>query len=854
LHPTTAVATLWAAAVAAAPVEQQAGPAAQISPPAISSRVDAIYPPEALASGAEADVIVEVTVGADGRTSDPRVVASGGPAFDTAALEAVGRWTFTPALEGGQAVPVRIRIPFSFRLPPRAAAPVEAPATPGSPAGAPPVPAPAAPPAPPGPSSGPGEPAAGEGPLEATVRGRAQAPSRGSADYHVDVGQLALVPRKAADELLKLAPGILLTNEGGEGHASQIFLRGFDAREGQDIEISVAGVPVNEAGNLHGNGYADVHFVIPEVVESLRVLEGPFDPRQGNFAVAGSAEYELGLAERGLGVQAGAGSYGTRRVLVLWGPPGASPHTFGAAEVYRTDGFGQNRDAVRGSAIGQYEGRAGGLTYRVTAQGYSASWHSAGVLREDDYESGGYGFFDTYDFGQGGTATRFSLSGELEGSAGSFTHRNQVFLIGSSSRLRENFTGFLLDPQEPLQPLHPQRGDLIDQSTEATTLGARGFARTSFTALGFRQEAEVGYLARYDVTDGTQYRIQAANGHPYRKDLDLLSHVVDMGVYADLSLSLLPWLSVRGGARVDLFTFDVLNRCAVHSVAHPSPTNPPGDQSCISQEEFGKYREPVQPAVTASSALQPRVSALVTPLPRLTLSASYGEGVRAIDPQYVTQDVATPFASARAAELGASYALDVAGATLALRTAVFGTRVDQDLVFSESAGRNTLGGPSTRLGWLAALRATGAWIDEALNATVVRATFDDTKTLIPYVPDLVIRSDTSLWHALPLPGAVPVLGSAGVGITYVGPRPLPYGERSDRIFTIDASASLERRPLKLTVSASNLLDTLYRLGEYNYTSDFHSQPAPTLVPERHFTAGAPRLVMVTLEVLLGGKS
>src|SRR5438309_666672 len=143
---------------------------------------------------------------------------------------------------------------------------------------------------------------------EVRVHGRPEPPSRGASDFYLRVGELARVPRQNATELLKLAPGILLTNEGGEGHAEQVFLRGFDAREGQDIEFSVNGVPINEAGNLHGNGYADTHFIIPELVDSLRVVEGPFDPRQGNYAVAGSAEYHLGLAERGLFAKLSAGS------------------------------------------------------------------------------------------------------------------------------------------------------------------------------------------------------------------------------------------------------------------------------------------------------------------------------------------------------------------------------------------------------------------------------------------------------------------------------------------------------------------------------------------------------------------
>src|SRR5205823_10512421 len=170
----------------------------------------------------------------------------------------------------------------------------------------PPAPPPTPPPAPPPPPATAPSPATppptetAPPTYESKVTGRREAPSRGASDYHVDVEKLSLVPHQNAADFLKLAPGILLTNEGGEGHAEQVFLRGFDAREGQDIEFAVDGVPINESGNLHGNGYSDTHFIIPELIESLRVLEGPFDPRQGNYAVAGSAEYHLGLRERGL--------------------------------------------------------------------------------------------------------------------------------------------------------------------------------------------------------------------------------------------------------------------------------------------------------------------------------------------------------------------------------------------------------------------------------------------------------------------------------------------------------------------------------------------------------------------------
>ena len=71
--------------------------------------------------------------------------------------------------------------------------------------------------------------------------------------------------------------------------------------------------------------------------------------------------------------------------------------------MYQTDGFGQNRDARRATALGQLERAIGddGL-WRLTTGAYLSDYHAAGVIREDDYLAGRKGFYDTYDFGQGG--------------------------------------------------------------------------------------------------------------------------------------------------------------------------------------------------------------------------------------------------------------------------------------------------------------------------------------------------------------------------------------------------------------------------------------------------------------------
>jgi iron complex outermembrane recepter protein len=232
--------------------------------------------------------------------------------------------------------------------------------------------------------------------------------------------------------------------------------------------------------------------------------------------------------------------------------------------------------------------------------------------------------------------------------------------------------------------------------------------------------------------------------------------------------------------------------------------------------------------------------------------------VRSIDPIYVTQDDKTPFASVTAYETGLTFARRFAETIdLSLSSVFFDTKVDHDLIFSQTVGRNTLAGPTTRLGSASMLRLTGPFYDLGANLTYVQATFDDTHLLVPYVPDLVLRVDSAIFRVLPWSWArwwgKPLFASLAAGVTYVGPRPLPFGARSDTIFTIDASATLRWWIFETGISAQNLLDAKYRLGEYNYASDFHSQPFPTLVPVREFTAGPPLQILWSFAIHYGDR-
>jgi hypothetical protein len=249
----------------------------------------------------------------------------------------------------------------------------------------------------------------------------------------------------------------------------------------------------------------------------------------------------------------------------------------------------------------------------------------------------------------------------------------------------------------------------------------------------------------------------------------------------------------------------------------------------------------------------PRGSVLLGPFGGFTLSLSAGSGVRSVDPKYVTQNAGVQFASIDAYEGGVTFSRDFEVLRLVARSIVFGTHVDRDLIFSQTEGRNVIGGGTTRLGWIGQTRVTGDFFDTNLAVTFTKSRFDETGLLVPYVPDVVIRWDGAVWRDLPfkIAGHAP-RGSAAAGVSYIGQRALPYGQRSDTIFTMDASLTAGYRNFDFTVAATNLLDTRYRLSEFNYASDFERRGAPSLVPARHFAAGPPREVLFTLSANFGG--
>ncbi len=186
-------------------------PAAKLTPPVPTHRVEPEYPAGAGTEGAEGDVVLALTVSSGGIVNHADVVESKGATLDAAAVAAAMQWTFTPAKRGDRPIESHIHVRFHLEpptppLPPPAPSPVLPKAEPND-VGPAPVPTSAS------------APPLKDDVEEVQVIGRKEPPSRGASDFNLHIGELRDIPKKNASEILKLAPGILLTNEGGEGHA-----------------------------------------------------------------------------------------------------------------------------------------------------------------------------------------------------------------------------------------------------------------------------------------------------------------------------------------------------------------------------------------------------------------------------------------------------------------------------------------------------------------------------------------------------------------------------------------------------------------------------------------------------------
>jgi outer membrane cobalamin receptor len=240
--------------------------------------------------------------------------------------------------------------------------------------------------------------------------GSSDAASQGSITAELLKSRPALRP----GEVLEFVPGLIVTQHSGDGKANQYFLRGFNLDHGTDFATTVAGMPVNMPTHGHGQGYTDLNFLIPELVQRIDYRKGPYFATHGDFASAGAADIvyrtrldapfgQFTLGENGYRRGVAAGSFKLGGGLQL----------LAAGEAMANDGPWTVPEGLqRRNAVLTLSGGDASQGFSATLMGYRARWTSTDQIPQRLIDSGALGRFDSLDPSDGGRTTRSSLSGE----------------------------------------------------------------------------------------------------------------------------------------------------------------------------------------------------------------------------------------------------------------------------------------------------------------------------------------------------------------------------------------------------------------------------------------------------------
>jgi iron complex outermembrane recepter protein len=807
----------------------------------------------------ETQVTLSLVIDASGHVESVVEVERAPPAtvdaFVEAAIRALKAAEFTPSTRDGR--PIRSRLEYVVVFHPPVTAVVPVPSAPPSAA--------EIPPAKPVASSAPA-PAANAG--EVVVRGVAWASRRGVGDIRADRETLTASPRQRTSEMLSAIPGFFVDHEDGEGLGNDIYLRGFDLDNGSGIEMKVGGVPINVPLHIHGQGYADVNFIIPEVVQSIHVLEGPYDPRQGDAAIVGSAEFNLGVHERGYQLKTTYGSFGQARLVGIVAPPDASDETFAAFSLGETQGFGEHRASKSASVNAQYGTDLGHADHlRVLATGYSAHADLAGVVRQDDVNAGRIGYYDAYPYfnayypancsapscaepAQGVSSSRVILSAELEHVAsGGATFAIAPWFMWTDFLSRQNYTGALNSSN--LQPDLPSLGDLWELTNKESAAGLTARFHTLPRHVGKFLElvSETGVSLRAGNSDQTKNLVNPENfaAWDYRESYGL--HTLDLAAYVDLDLRFWKRLRISGGARLDFLAVGVENKLA--GVVPPVATGALQGSSTTTN--------------VAGVAPGPRVTVAYEALPELTPVVSAGQGFRSLDAASLTLCNATSVVPSRQlppCSPGSPYS-QVTSFEVGLRSAVgrgrftttltaFQTNVANELVFAVDSGGYETERASKRRGIVGSLLARPtSWLLASTALSVQTATFDTlvagTSHYVPNVPAVLWRADVNAHGEILRISNVPLTGRAGVGYTLIGGRHVNDNIVSPTDHVLNALASLRYRFVEVGLDMYNVLGLKYADETAYYVSNWSLTPGQQRAsPAVHLVAAPPRTTLGTL--------
>jgi outer membrane receptor protein involved in Fe transport len=354
-------------------------------------------------------------------------------------------------------------------------------------------------------------------------------------------------PVSRPGELLEAVPGLIVTQHSGEGKANQYFLRGYNLDHGTDLAIWVDDVPINMRTHAHGQGYADLNWLMPETINIVDIRKGPYFADEGDFSSAGNLHIGLiDSVDKAL-AEITAGSFGYKRIFGMGSTRVGHGTLLAAGEVGSYDGPWVHPDDMQ--KINSLLRYTQGTTldgFSITGMAYSNRWNSTDQVPQRAIRSGEIGLYGAEDPSDGGNTNRFALSARVAGTDDAGSWKANAFVVKSELDLYNDFTYFLANPV---------LGDQFHQHDDRVMAGANASRTLNGSFAGVPMQTTFGVQTRYDdinlgLTDTFQ-RLFLSN---VRSDK---VGEASVGVYAQSTVGWTDWLRTTMGWRGDYYAATV---------------------------------------------------------------------------------------------------------------------------------------------------------------------------------------------------------------------------------------------------------------------------------------------------------
>ena len=372
---------------------------------------------------------------------------------------------------------------------------------------------------------------------------------------HIDI---KLRPTNTSQDILRMVPGLFIAQHAGGGKAEQIFLRGFDIDHGTDVNLEVDGLPVNMVSHAHGQGYSDLHFVIPEVVNYVDFDKGPYYADKGDFTTAGFVDFQTKNTLDKNFIKLEGGQFGTFRSVAginLVSPQHARTNAYVASEFFRSNGYVEspqdfNRFNVMSKISSQFKNND---KLTIGASFFKSRWDASGQIPTRAVEQGLITRFGSIDNTEGGETSRINVYVKHihEFANGAYLSQ-QLFGVRYDFNLFSNFTFFLNDPVN---------GDQIQQEESRMIYGYRANYVASGSVFGKNLKSELG--AGFRLDDVNDIALSHTVRRVFLNDTQRGNvREANFNAFFNETVGLTEKLSVTAAVRLDYFNFRYADRLA----------------------------------------------------------------------------------------------------------------------------------------------------------------------------------------------------------------------------------------------------------------------------------------------------